>query len=125
MFNTGAWANATYYNTIIKMLDGDVCIHIRVSRDRNSLFHIFNFLQQRKPCQPVIPDRAGVSPEPSRFIQHFIQDRMRRHNFICSRLCPAPFRREVFRKNNTYLADQRKNFLHMKQDFEQYLKKCV
>ncbi|MCI9406693.1 MAG: hypothetical protein HFK04_07265, partial [Oscillospiraceae bacterium] len=28
-------------------------------------------------------------------------------------------------KNNTYLADQRKNFLHMKQDFEQYLKKCV
>lgn len=28
-------------------------------------------------------------------------------------------------RNNTYLLDQRKNFLHMKNDFEQYLKKCA
>ena len=29
-------------------------------------------------------------------------------------------------KNNTYLIDQKRNFLHMKQDFEQYLKKmCI
>ncbi len=29
------------------------------------------------------------------------------------------------KKNNTYFVDQTKNFLHMKQDLEQYLKKCV
>lgn len=27
--------------------------------------------------------------------------------------------------NNTYIVDQKKNFLHMKNDFEQYLKKCA
>ena len=27
--------------------------------------------------------------------------------------------------NNTYFIDQKKNFLHMKNDFEQYLKKCA
>ena len=27
-------------------------------------------------------------------------------------------------KNNTYFSDQKKNFLHMKNDFEEYLKKC-
>lgn len=27
--------------------------------------------------------------------------------------------------NNTYFVDQKKNFLHMKSDFEQYLKKCA
>lgn len=27
--------------------------------------------------------------------------------------------------NNTYFVDQKKNFLHMKNDFEQYLKKCA
>lgn len=29
------------------------------------------------------------------------------------------------KKNNTYFVDQKKNFLHMKKDFEQYLKKCA
>lgn len=28
-------------------------------------------------------------------------------------------------KNNTYFVDQKKNFLHMKNDFEQFLKKCA
>lgn len=28
-------------------------------------------------------------------------------------------------KNNTYFVDQKKNFLHMKNDFEQYIKKCA
>ncbi len=28
-------------------------------------------------------------------------------------------------KNNTYFVDQKKNFLHMKNDFEQYTKKCA
>ncbi len=28
-------------------------------------------------------------------------------------------------KNNTYFVDQKRNFLHMKQDFEQYLKNCA
>lgn len=32
---------------------------------------------------------------------------------------------EYARDNNTYFMDQRKNFLHMKQDFEKYLKKKV
>lgn len=32
---------------------------------------------------------------------------------------------EYARDNNTYFMDQRKNFLHMKQDFEKYLKKVV
>ena len=27
--------------------------------------------------------------------------------------------------NNTYFVDQKKNFLHMKNDFEQYTKKCA
>lgn len=27
--------------------------------------------------------------------------------------------------NNTYFVDQKKNFLHMKQDFEEYIKKCA
>ena len=29
------------------------------------------------------------------------------------------------KKNNTYFVDQKKNFLHMKNDFEQYIKKCA
>lgn len=29
------------------------------------------------------------------------------------------------KKNNTYFVDQKKNFLHMKKDFEQYQKTCV
>lgn len=29
------------------------------------------------------------------------------------------------KRNNTYFVDQKKNFLHMKNDFEQYLKKCA
>lgn len=29
------------------------------------------------------------------------------------------------KNNNTYFVDQKKNFLHMKQDFEQYLKRCA
>lgn len=29
------------------------------------------------------------------------------------------------KKNKTYFVDQKKNFLHMKNDFEQYLKKCA
>ena len=32
---------------------------------------------------------------------------------------------EYARRNNTYFIDQKKNFLHMKNDFEQYLKKCA
>lgn len=28
-------------------------------------------------------------------------------------------------KNNTYFVDQKRNFLHMKNDFEEYLKKCA
>lgn len=32
---------------------------------------------------------------------------------------------EYAKHNNTYFVDQKKNFLHMKQDFEQYLKKCA
>ena len=28
-------------------------------------------------------------------------------------------------KNNTYFVDQKRNFLHMKNDFEQYIKKCA
>lgn len=32
---------------------------------------------------------------------------------------------EYAKKNNTYFTDQKKNFLHMKKDFEQYLKKCA
>ncbi len=32
---------------------------------------------------------------------------------------------EYARKNNTYFVDQKKNFLHMKNDFEHYLKKCA
>lgn len=32
---------------------------------------------------------------------------------------------EYAKNNNTYFVDQKKNFLHMKQDFEQYLKRCV
>ncbi|MDE5931089.1 MAG: hypothetical protein K2H40_01210, partial [Lachnospiraceae bacterium] len=27
--------------------------------------------------------------------------------------------------NNTYFIDQTRNFLHMKNDFEQYLRKCA
>ena len=29
------------------------------------------------------------------------------------------------KKNNTYFVDQKKNFLHMKNSFEQYIKKCA
>lgn len=29
------------------------------------------------------------------------------------------------KRNNTYFVDQKKNFLHMKNDFEKYLKKCA
>lgn len=32
---------------------------------------------------------------------------------------------EYARRNNTYFIDQKKNFLHMKNDFEKYLKKCA
>ncbi len=32
---------------------------------------------------------------------------------------------EYASKNNTYFADQKENFLYMKKDFEQYLKKCA
>lgn len=32
---------------------------------------------------------------------------------------------EYAKKNNMYFQDQRKNFLHMKNDFEKYLKKCA
>mgnify|MGYP001030010400 FL=1 len=32
---------------------------------------------------------------------------------------------EYARQNNTYFVDQKKNFLHMKNDFEQYLTKCA
>lgn len=32
---------------------------------------------------------------------------------------------EYARQNNTYFIDQKKNFLHMKNDFEHYLKKCA
>ncbi|RKI83810.1 DUF262 domain-containing protein [bacterium 1xD42-87] len=32
---------------------------------------------------------------------------------------------EYARQNNTYFVDQKKNFLHMKNDFEHYLKKCA
>lgn len=32
---------------------------------------------------------------------------------------------EYAKHNNTYFIDQKKNFLHMKQDFEQYLKRCA
>lgn len=32
---------------------------------------------------------------------------------------------EYAKNNNTYFTDQKKNFLHMKQDFEQYLEKCT
>lgn len=32
---------------------------------------------------------------------------------------------EYAKNNNTYFVDQKKNFLHMKKDFEQYLKKCA
>ena len=32
---------------------------------------------------------------------------------------------EYANKNNTYFVDQKRNYLHMKQDFEQYLKKCA
>lgn len=32
---------------------------------------------------------------------------------------------EYAKNNNTYFVDQKKNFLHMKQDFEQYLKRCA
>ena len=32
---------------------------------------------------------------------------------------------EYAKNNNTYFVDQKKNFLHMKNDFEQYLKKCA
>lgn len=32
---------------------------------------------------------------------------------------------EYARRNNTYFIDQKKNFLHMKNDFEQYLRRCV
>ena len=32
---------------------------------------------------------------------------------------------EYARRYNTYFVDQKKNFLHMKNDFEQYLKKCA
>lgn len=32
---------------------------------------------------------------------------------------------EYAKDNNTYFVDQKRNFLHMKQDFEQYLKKCA
>lgn len=32
---------------------------------------------------------------------------------------------EYARQNNTYFVDQTRNFLHMKNDFEQYLKKCA
>lgn len=32
---------------------------------------------------------------------------------------------EYAKINNTYFIDQKKNFLHMKNDFEQYLKKCA
>lgn len=32
---------------------------------------------------------------------------------------------EYARQNNTYFVDQKKNFLHMKNDFEQYLTKCT
>ena len=28
-------------------------------------------------------------------------------------------------KNNTYFVYQKRNFLHMKNDFEEYLKKCA
>lgn len=33
--------------------------------------------------------------------------------------------KEYAKHNNTYFVDQKKNFLHMKHDFEQYLKKCA
>lgn len=32
---------------------------------------------------------------------------------------------EYARRNNTYFIDQKKNFLHMKNDFEKYLKRCA
>lgn len=32
---------------------------------------------------------------------------------------------EYAKQNNTYFVDQKKNFVHMKNDFEQYLKKCA
>jgi len=32
---------------------------------------------------------------------------------------------EYARQNNTYFIDQKKNFLHMKNDFEKYLKRCA
>ena len=32
---------------------------------------------------------------------------------------------EYAKKNNTYFVDQKKNFLHMKNSFEQYIKKCA
>lgn len=32
---------------------------------------------------------------------------------------------EYARQNNTYFVDQKKNFLHMKNDFEHYFKKCA
>lgn len=32
---------------------------------------------------------------------------------------------EYARQNNTYFVDQKKNFLHMKNDFEKYLKRCA
>lgn len=33
--------------------------------------------------------------------------------------------KEYASKNNTYFVDQKRNFLHMKEDFKQYLKKCA
>lgn len=32
---------------------------------------------------------------------------------------------EYARRNNTYFIDQKKNYLHMKNDFEQYLRRCA
>ena len=29
------------------------------------------------------------------------------------------------KNNNTYFVDQKKNYLHMKNDFEQYLRRCA